>query len=94
MRAHGDAKLVLALSLGGERRMLLRPKGTSSEARVEGVMALTLPPGSAVAMAGAAQDHWEHSLPLDSRAAPRRVSLTFRTIVPGYEEGRSPPIPC
>ena len=94
VRAHGDAKLVLSLSLGGERRMLLRPKRAGSEGRGDGVLALTLPPGSAVAMAGAAQDYWEHSLPLDSRAAPRRVSLTFRTIVPGYEEGRSPPIPC
>ena len=79
---------MLAVSLGGERRMLLRRKLSD---RAQPAMALALPSGSAVAMAGAAQEHWEHSLPLDDGAAPRRVSLTFRSIVPGYEEGRAPP---
>ena len=90
VRAHGEAKLVLSLSLGGARRMLLRPKGSGGDLPAP-VTALTLPPGSAVGMAGSAQDFWEHSLPLDPGAAPRRVSLTFRTIVPGFEEGR--PLP-
>ena len=89
VRAHGDAKLVLALSLGGQRRMLLRQK--SSAAAPTTPISVGLPPGSAVVMAGVAQDYWEHALPLDRGAAPRRVSLTFRTIVPGYEEGRDPP---
>lgn len=44
-------------------------------------------------MAGVAQDYWEHALPVDAAAAPRRVSLTFRSIVPGAEEGRPPPVP-
>ena len=93
VRAHGDSRLVLALSLGGERRMTLRPRhGSTSQPAVQ-PMSLRLPAGSAVAMAGDAQEFWEHALPLDPGAAPRRVSLTFRTIVPGYEEGRPPPIP-
>ena len=72
------------------RRMLLRPKRHSFGGSP---LALALPSGSAVAMAGAAQEHWEHMLPLDPGAAPRRVSLTFRSIVPGFEDGRPPAQP-
>ena len=43
-------------------------------------------------MAGAAQEHWEHCIPLDEGAAPRRISLTFRSIDLGFEEGRTPPM--
>ena len=86
VRAHGDSKLVLSLSLGGTRRMCIRPKGSAGQ-----VMSLHMPAGSAVVLAGDAQEYWEHSLPLDSDNAPRRVSLTFRTIVPWLEQGRPPP---
>lgn len=88
VRAHGDAKLVLVLSLGGERRMLLRRRGDS----LQPPLSLRLPAGSALVMGGSAQDHWEHSVPLDPADAPRRVSLTFRTIELGFEEGRPPPL--
>lgn len=87
VRAHGEAKLVLALSLGGTRRMLLRRRDAGVPP-----LALTLPAGSAVVMGGTAQQFWEHSLPLDLDSAERRISLTFRSIVPGFEEGRSPPM--
>lgn len=90
VRAHGESKLVLSVSLGGQRRMLLRHKGAG--AAPSPVLALSLPAGSAVAMAGEAQQHWEHALPIDSHA-PRRVSLTFRSIVPGFEVGRPPAPP-
>ena len=73
--------------------MLLRPKGPTRSTAASTSMALALPSGSALVMAGDAQDHWEHSLPLDAAAAPRRVSLTFRSIVPGYEDGRPPAPP-
>lgn len=88
VRAHGPAKLVIALSLGGTRRMELRQRHAPSQPP----LSLTLPEGSAVVMAGDAQEHWEHRLPLDEDAAPRRISLTFRSIEPGYEEGRAPPL--
>ena len=29
--------------------------------------------------------HWLHRLPLDEGAAPHRLGLTFRSIVPGFE---------
>ena len=41
--------------------------------------AMALPAGSAVAMAGAAQDYWEHALPLDREAAPARVSASVHS---------------
>ena len=89
VRACGEAKLVIALSLGGERRMLLRRRDCVSTPTVS----LSLPAGSAVVMGGSAQDHWEHALPLDGEDAPPRISLTFRSIEPGYEVGRPPPLP-
>lgn len=98
VRAHGDARLVLAVSLGGTRHMLLRRKrpGSSPSSQRGAPLTLRLAPGSAVAMAGAAQDLWEHCLPLQAGSgvdAPARISLTFRSIVCGYEEGREPPTP-
>ena len=37
-------------------------------------------------MAGTTQDHWLRRLPLPGADAPHRISLTFRSIVPGFEE--------
>ena len=50
---------------------------------------IALPSGSALLMAGDAQARYEHALPLDVGAAPARISLTYRSIVPGYEEERA-----
>ena len=91
VRAHGTARLVLALSLGGERRMLLRRR--TVDGALEDEISVRLPPGSAMVMAGDAQTHWEHALPLDPGAAPRRISLTFRTLIPGFEDGLPSPVP-
>ena len=80
VRAHGDANLVVSLSLGGTRTMDVRENATGK------TWSLRLPPGSALVMGGAAQQHWQHALPLDEAGAPERISLTFRSIVPGFEE--------
>ena len=92
VRACGEARLVIALSLGGPRRMLLRRRDSLPAAAP---ISVPLPPGSAVVMASTAQEHWEHCLPLDvnEHDAPSRISLTFRSIEIGYEEGRPPPMP-
>ena len=45
----------------------------------------------ALVMAGETQSQWEHALPLEPGRDPHRISLTFRSIVPGWEEGREPP---
>jgi hypothetical protein len=47
---------------------------------------LLLQPGSVLVMAGNTQEQFEHSLPLCTSAMqPPRISLTFRSIVPGFE---------
>ena len=46
------------------------------------------PSGSLLLMIGNVQEHYEHCLPLmDDKedVNPQRISLTFRSIVPGYE---------
>jgi len=84
VRAHGSAKLVVSVSTGGARPFMLRHRTTHRTLR------MMLPPGSALVMAGETQTHWEHALPLEP-PAPHRISLTFRSIVAGYEEEREPP---
>ena len=94
VRAHGAAKLVVALSTGGERPFDLRRRTEPEQQK-----RVRLPPGSVLVMAGEAQRDWEHSLPLETYvgpdgahiSAPARISLTFRSIEIGYEEGREPP---
>lgn len=81
VRAHGHKRIVASLSLGGPRAFRLRCKKTKDE-----IAALKLEPGSVLLMTGDAQDKFEHELPLDGGADPPRVSCTFRSIVPGFEE--------
>ena len=45
---------------------------------------LELAPGSVLAMWGRTQEEYEHQLPLRP-ADGHRISLTFRSIVPGFE---------
>jgi hypothetical protein len=95
VRAHGAFKFVASVSLGGPRPFLLRRKALSTGADGGGgggdngapeSMEVLLESGSVLLMAGATQEHFEHSLLL-SVDAPPRISLTFRTIVPGFERG-------
>jgi len=86
VRAHGPSKLVVAVSTGGSRPFDLRRRGASDEEK----MRVMLPPGSALVMCGETQAHWQHALPLEP-PAPQRISLTFRSIEIGFEEGREPP---
>ena len=84
VRAHGADKVVASVSLGGARRMLLCPRpGTAAEG--EAAIDLVLEPGSVLVMRGQTQALWEHELPLEE-PAPHRISLTFRSIVPGFED--------
>ena len=63
--------IVAIVSLGGPRRLLLRPKGGGRST------AFTLASGDLLVMGGACQQGWEHSVPKVA-AAPPRMSLTFR----------------
>ena len=51
-------------------------------------ISVRLKPGSLLVMAGEVQSHWLHSLPLPEPRddSNHRISLTFRSIVPGFEE--------
>ena len=86
VRAHGEAKLVISVSMGGERSFWIRCKRKKDRE-----IHIRLPVGSALVMSGETQSHWEHALPLESCDDPHRISLTFRSIVPGYEDGRELP---
>ena len=85
VRAHGAAKLIASLSVGGERSMGLRNIATGEERFIR------LPAGSVLVQAGEAQTHWQHCLPLESTDSPLRISLTFRSIEIGFESGRALP---
>lgn len=62
---------VAIVSLGSQRRFLLRPKG--------GGPSRTFSPagGDLLVMGGACQHRWEHSVPRSRRGGPR-ISVTFR----------------
>lgn len=85
VRAHGDSKIVASLSLGGPRRFSLRKRNSEKQIAADA----WLPSGSIVLMKGAVQEKYEHCLPLeDGGNNPLRISLTFRSIVPGFERDK------
>jgi len=88
VRAHGALKVVATVSLGGARPFILRRKRpVAKEAEEDALVPLEvlLEPGSVLVMAGATQEFFEHTLPLHGPRSPARISLTFRSIVPGFE---------
>ena len=97
IRAHGPRPLIASVSLSpdGERTFELRRRGTAAvdepppaaaAAAAAADLSLPLAHGSALIMAGSAQEGWLHRLPLSGPGAPHRISLTFRSIVPGFED--------
>jgi alkylated DNA repair dioxygenase AlkB len=68
----GRDPVIASLSLGAVRRFQLRHR------RSNGRLALDLPHGSCLIMAGATQHHWLHQLPKTARAVGPRINLTFR----------------
>ncbi|MDB6162847.1 MAG: alkB, partial [Xanthomonadaceae bacterium] len=73
----GAKPVIASLSLGAERRFVLRSR---REPRIK--RELLLPAGSLLLMAGATQSLYQHSLPGTARAIGPRINLTFRRIVP------------
>lgn len=83
VRAHGERKIVAALSLGSTRLFRVRRRdGTGEDVEIE------VKAGDCVLMEGDAQDIFEHELPLRPDDG-ERISLTFRSIVPGFEDALS-----
>ncbi|MCM2355774.1 MAG: alpha-ketoglutarate-dependent dioxygenase AlkB [Arenimonas sp.] len=73
----GPAPVIASVSLGGERRFLLKHRREPARR-----LALPLAHGSLLVMAGQTQRHWRHALPRTARPVTPRINLTFRWIAP------------
>jgi len=71
----GPAPMIASLSLGAERRFLLRRR--EDHARKAEV---TLGHGDLLLMGGQTQRHYQHALPKSARPLVERINLTFRWI--------------
>ena len=76
-RELGPAPVIASLSLGATRRFVLKHRQ-----HPERKLALPLPPGSLLVMAGATQQHYRHALPRTARPVGERINLTFRRVLP------------
>jgi alkylated DNA repair dioxygenase AlkB len=72
----GPAPLIASVSLGATRRFVLKHR-----ARPQDKLAIELPRGSLLVMAGATQRHYRHALPRTAKAVGERINLTFRQIL-------------
>jgi alkylated DNA repair dioxygenase AlkB len=71
----GRDPVIASLSLGTVRRFQLRHRRSGAR------LALDLPHGSCLVMAGATQHDWLHQLPKTARAVGPRINLTFRQML-------------
>jgi len=69
--------VIASVSLGATRRFVLKHRGQPQEK-----LAIELPHGSLLVMAGATQRHYRHALPRTARPVGPRINLTFRRIRP------------
>jgi alkylated DNA repair dioxygenase AlkB len=73
----GKRPVIASLSLGEERKFVLKHKALKSLKPVH----LQLISGSLLVMKGDTQDRWKHAIPKETRPCGPRVNLTFRTII-------------
>lgn len=73
----GPAPLIASLSVGAERRFMLRRRDAHAS-KVE----VWLGHGDLLVMAGETQRHYQHALPRIRRPLGERINLTFRWILP------------
>ena len=71
----GKLPKIASLSLGAERKFLLRPRNKSAKS-----YSIPLPHNSLLIMAGETQENWQHSIPKTTKAVGHRINLTFRWI--------------
>lgn len=74
-RELGVRPTIASLSLGAPRRFVLKRRGDPA-----GKLALVLPHGSLLLMAGDTQANYRHALPATTRPLGARINLTFRRI--------------
>lgn len=77
-RELGPEPLIASLSLGATRRFLLRHRQDPGRR-----LALELPHGSLLVMAGPTQRHYRHALPRTAKPVAERINLTFRRVAAG-----------
>jgi alkylated DNA repair dioxygenase AlkB len=70
----GRDPVIASVSLGAIRRFQMKHRRRQSR------VALDLPSGSCLVMAGATQHHWLHQVPKTSRPVGPRINLTFRAM--------------
>jgi alkylated DNA repair dioxygenase AlkB len=75
-RELGPQPLIASLSLGAERRFVLKHRQEPSRK-----LELELPHGSLLVMGGDTQRNYRHALPGTARPVGERINLTFRRIV-------------
>ncbi|MGH8121156.1 MAG: alpha-ketoglutarate-dependent dioxygenase AlkB family protein [Rudaea sp.] len=73
----GEAPVIASLSFGAVRRFQLRHRYDPGRR-----LALDLPSGSLLTMAGKTQQNYRHALPKTARQVGARINLTFRWIYP------------
>ena len=71
----GPAPVIASVSLGATRRFVLKHRREPDRK-----LALELPSGSLLVMAGATQRNYRHALPRTARPVGGRINLTFRSI--------------
>ncbi|MCW2855988.1 MAG: alpha-ketoglutarate-dependent dioxygenase AlkB [Marmoricola sp.] len=71
-RGRSQDTMVAIVSLGSPRKLLLRPRGGSTE------ITHTVGHGDLLVMGGSCQRTWEHAVPKTSRPVGPRVSVQFR----------------
>jgi len=74
----GALPVIASLSLGAERRFLLRAR--KAQAGVEQARDLTLADGSLLVMRGTLQREYKHGIPRERGLCQPRINLTFRRI--------------
>lgn len=75
----GSAPLIASVSLGEERRFLVRPKHRPAGTRPAS-QGMTLGHGSLLLMRGDSQRLYQHSLPRTRRPIGLRINLTYRLV--------------
>lgn len=73
----GKQPVIVSLSLGEERTLVLRHKYRKDLNTVK----LPLPPGSLLVMKGATQSYWKHGINKQKQPCGPRLNLTFRNII-------------
>lgn len=77
----GAQPLIASVSLGAERRFLLRSRRHEANKRSASI-ALSLAHGSLLLMRGESQSLFQHALPRTKRKIGLRINLTYRLVAP------------